>query len=341
MENDRLSRWLGELPKAELHLHLEGAIPHVALWELMEKYGGDPSVPTREALERRFVFRDFAEFIDAWVWKNSFIREYVDFAFVAEAVASDLLRQNILYAEVFYSPGDYARIGLEPGGITEAIRAGLDRVSGVEVALVVDLIRDHGPERGDRVLRSICEVRDLGVVGVGIGGSEAGFPPEPYRRIYAEARRLGFFTSAHAGEAAGPASVRGAIEHLEVDRIGHATRAEEDPAVLELLASRVIPLEICLLSNVKTGVVPSVAAHPVRRYYELGIPLSINTDDPGMFGNSLVNEYRALMSVHGFTPEEVIGLIEQALVSSWLPPGGKEDTLRRFRAGFLSAGKPR
>ena len=199
------------LPKVELHLHLEGAIPLPALWTLVQKYGGHPEVPTMAALEARFRYRDFPHFIEVWVWKNQFLREYDDFTFIAEEVARDLTAQNVLYAEVFYSPGDFRKQGLTPQRITEAIRRGLEQVPEITIALVTDLIRDHGPEQGMITLEATVEVRrDLGVVGVGIGGSEHEFPPEPFLPVYERARSAGFRTSAHAGEAAGPASVWGA-----------------------------------------------------------------------------------------------------------------------------------
>src|SRR5262245_58738518 len=129
-------RWLERLPKVELHLHLEGAIPHEVLWEVMRKYGGDPSVPTREDLARKFVYRDFPHFLDTWTWMNGILREYEDFELVSAAVAGDLARQNVRYAEVFYSPGDFLPAGLEPQRLTEAIRRSLRREPEVEIALV-------------------------------------------------------------------------------------------------------------------------------------------------------------------------------------------------------------
>ena len=161
-------------------------------------------------------------------------------------------------------------------------------------------------------------MRDLGVVGIGIGGSEQRFPPELFEAVYARARELQFFTSAHAGEGAGPESVWGAIRTLNVDRIGHATRAVEDPALVSYLADERVPLELCPLSNVKTGVIDSLEDHPVRQYFELGIPVSLNTDDPAFFGNSLVQELMAAHRVHGFDRREIRELIDSAVATSWL-----------------------
>jgi adenosine deaminase len=320
------------LPKVELHVHLEGSIPIATLWALVCKYGGDSEVPDQQALERRFVYRGFAHFIDTWVWKNGFLREYEDFELVAEAVARDWAAQHIVYSEAFYSPRDFARHGLQTQRLTESIRHGLDRVPQIRVALVADLIRDFGPDVAAETLAEIHEVKDQGVIGVGIGGSEQEFPPEPFAPVFERARRLGFKTSAHAGEAAGPQSVWGAIRALQVDRIGHATRAIEDPALVAYLARHRIPLELCPLSNVCTGAIRDVARHPARQFVDLGIPVSINTDDPKMFGNSLADEYATLVAAGGFSEAEIPGLLAGAVATSWLKDTEKTELLSRLKS---------
>ena len=229
--------WLQRLPKAELHLHLEGAIPLDALWELIIKYGGDTSVPNRGSLKSRLTYSNFPAFIEAWIWKNNFLRTYEDFLFIAEAVAKDLVRQNIIYAEMFFSPSRFTEnTAMTTAGIAEAIRAGLNKVNGCEIWLVPDLVRDHGPENATRTLDEIAELISLGIVGIGAGGSEHLYPPEPFSKVYEKARRLGLKTSIHAGEAAGADRVREVVEFLHVDRIGHTTRTEEYPNLLGLIA---------------------------------------------------------------------------------------------------------
>lgn len=327
-----LTTWLERLPKAELHLHLEGAIPIATLWELIQKYGGDQSVPSQEALRERFVYRDFPHFIQTWIWMCGFLRSYEDFTFIAEAVARDLARQNIRYAEVFCSPGDVGRHGLHTQPLIEAIHRGLARVPEVEIALVPDLVRDRGPEHGARHLAELNEMRDYGVIGIGIGGSEQSYPPEPFAAVYAEARRLGLRTSVHAGEAAGAASVWGAVRTLKADRIGHGTRAIEDAALVEYLAEQQIPIELCPISNVCTAVVPHLAAHPARHYYERGLLVTINTDDPTLFGNSLASEYQALIEQLGFSAADIETLILNAVRASWLPEQRKQQMLAEFQA---------
>lgn len=317
-ESPSLKQKLATLPKVELHLHLEGAIPLPALWELVQKYGGGDEVGDIAGLEDKFQYTDFPHFLDTWSWKNGFLREYEDFSFIAGAVAEDLARQNIVYAESFYSPGDFAEHGLEARKITEAIRSGLrpheDKIS---LNLIADLVRNYGPDRGMKWLHEIAEVRDLGVIGIGIGGSEHEFPPEPYEEVYEQARRFGFRTSAHAGEAAGAESIWGAIKALKVDRIGHGTRAVEDPVLLTYLQAKQIPIECCPISNLRTGVVPSLKEHPVQKFYREGFLVSVNTDDPKMFNTSLEQEYAALVESLDFAWTDIVRLVANAIQSAW------------------------
>lgn len=322
--------WFDQVPKVELHLHLEEAIPHDALWELIQKYGGKSSVPNFQSLIEKFNYRDFPHFLETWSWKNRFLREYEDFTFIAEAVAQDLADQNIYYVEAFYSPSDFLRHGLQTQKLTEAIRSGLSRVPDIQISLVADFCRNNGPENATRIVAELSEVGELGVVGVTIGGSEQNYPPEPFEEAYEEARRSGFHTSAHAGEASGPESVWGAIHSLRVDRIGHGTRAIEDERLVDYIAEQRIPVEICLLSNVKTRVVESIEKHPVRYYFDRGIPVSINTDDPKMFGNSLAEEYHILETRLGFSREEIRTIILQGIEISWLSADRKRELAKTF-----------
>jgi adenosine deaminase len=314
----------------ELHLHLEGAIPLPALWTLVQKYGGEPGLDSLDDLQKRFVYRDFPHFIDTWRWKNQFLREYEDFTFIAEAIARDLVQQNVRYAEAFFSPSDFARHKLEPQPLTVAMRAGLRRVPEIEVALIADVVRDSGPEKAAITLAAVNEVKNEGVIGIGIGGSEQRFPPEPFAEVYHRARALGFHTTAHAGEAAGAESIWGAVRSLEVERIGHGTRAFEDPALLDYLSQYPIPIEMCPLSNVRTGVVAKIEEHPIRQYFERGMWVTVNSDDPKMFNNSLAEEYQLLVERLGFSPAELRDLLTNTIRASWLPEVRKQALIQEF-----------
>lgn len=320
--------WVESLPKVELHLHLEGAIPPDALWTLISKYGGDLTVPTKEDLAAKFNYRDFADFIDVWIWKNNYLREYEDFTFIAEAMARDLRAQNILYAESFFSPSRFSQYGLTTQGLAVAIRQGFSRVPEIKLRLIADLVRDHGPIRGKNTFLEVLEIqKEAGVVGIGIGGSEHLYPPAPFADVYSQARKVGLHTSAHAGEAAGADSVYEAITALNIERVGHAIRAEEKPSVIDLILEKDVALEICPLSNLATGVVKEIDKHPVRRYWERGLKITINTDDPHMFGNSMADELVLLHEKFGFTFKEIRQTIANAIDASWQSDEDKEQLL--------------
>jgi len=334
--NEEFRRWCERMPKVELHLHLEGAIPYWALWELVGKYDNS-SVADLDDLRSRFVYDNFSQFIDAWDWKDDFLREYDDFTFIAKAIAENLVSQNIMYAEVFFAPALFSRRGLSTQGLAAAIRQGLDEVPQAEVSLIVDLVRDTGPARAAETLREAYEAQELGIVGVGLGGSEQRFPARAFGPVYEEARSLGFHTTAHAGEAAGPDSVWQAIEALRVDRIGHGVRAVEDPALMARLRDAQVPVEMCPTSNVSTRVVGSLSEHPVRAFFEAGIMLTVNTDDPQMFNTSLAREYWEIHDWHRFSKDEIRSLIRNAIEAAWLPPGRKampRAELERSRTQF-------
>jgi adenosine deaminase len=318
------------LPKVELHLHLEGAIPLPALWKLIEKYGGDLGTPDERSLAKHFEYADFPHFLQIWSWKNQFLREYEDFTWIAQAVAQDLAKQSVRYAECFFSPTEFAMFNLTPQKIVEAIRAGLDQEPAIEILLIADLVRNSSQSQAARTLAEVNEVRNLGVVGIGIGGPEKDYPPQAFESVYAEARRLGMHTTAHAGEAAGAESIWGALRSLQVQRIGHGTRAYEDPALLDYLRDNNILMEMCPISNLRTKVVPSVEALPIRRFFDHGLRITINTDDPKMFGNCLVDEYRLLEEKFGFSPEEIRSLILNGIKGAWAEDDVKQRIIKEI-----------
>jgi adenosine deaminase len=326
--------WCERIPKVELHLHLEGAIPLPTMWQLIQKYGGNTEIPDIEALKKKFTFTNFPHFIETWIWMTQFLREYEDFTLIGETVARDLAQQNIRYVEAFFSPGDFAVHNMTPQGIAVALRKGLDRVPEIQVALIADLIRDTGPdiEKATNTLHAVNEVRDQGIIGIGLGGSEQLFPAQIFKPVFAEARQLWFHTTAHAGEAAGPESVWAAIESLRVERIGHGIRAIEDPELVKTLAEIHIPLEVCPISNIRTGVVKSIEEHPIRRLYDAGVVVTLNSDDPKMFGNSLALEYATLVEAMIFTKTEIKSLILQGIKSSWLEDTDKQSLIKSFQS---------
>jgi adenosine deaminase len=330
---DKLIEFARKIPKVELHLHLEGAIPLETLLAFIRRAGTEPDVRTVADLRARLAYPDFQGFLERWVWKNQFIAEEEDFEGMAYDVLADLHAQNVPYVEMHYSPGDYVGRGLTSDGITEAVLTGAGRAGrefGIRSAFIVDLFWGTDADVAWGWMEEATPYLGRGVVGLGMGGNEGKSPARERAEVYREARRRGFRLTAHAGEALGPESVRAVIDELDVERIGHGVRAVEDPALLELIRERRIPLEVCVTSNVMTGAYPSAAAHPIRTLFERGLLVTVNSDDPTMFHTTLSDEYLLLLRDLGFTPEDVRTLSLNGVEASFLP----DDDKRRLRSRF-------
>ncbi len=299
-------------PKVELHLHLEGAIPIAAMWQLVQGYG-DPRTHSLEEMRARFTYRDFAHFIETWQWMLPFIRTPDDWTFVARAVAESLAEQGIVYAEASISPTDFRQHELSVAEIATAVRRGLEAVPGTHVNLLVDLVRDTGPEWCGRTLEQAIEVADeAGIVGITIGGSEQAFPPGDYAAVYRRAGEAGLGRSVHAGEAGGPENVWTALRELDVDRIGHGVRAVEDPTLVDHLVAEQVPLEVCPTSNIRTGVVASWDQHPVVELIERGARVTISSDDPTYFDCSVAGDLQRVAELTAFDVERHTGYAVEA-----------------------------
>ena len=330
---NNIDRVIRDMPKTELHIHLEGAIPLETLFTLIQKRGGDPSVSTLEDLQRKLTYTDFEHFISTWTWKNKFIREERDFEEITYQALRTLSQQNVKYVEAFYSPGDFWRHGLSVAAITEYTIKGKEKARrdfGIRSELIIDLVRDHGPNVGMQRLEDVEPYLGKGVIGVGLGGSEQAFPADHYETVYREAKHRGFRLTAHAGEAGGPESIWAAVKKLGCERIGHGVRAAEDPTLVALLRKERIPLEVCMISNVKTGVFESLEAHPIRRYFKDGLMVTVNSDDPTMFNTSITQEYSLLVRKLGFTLEDVKQLTLNGVEASFLPDVDKGSLKSQF-----------
>ena len=324
---------VAKIPKVELHLHVEGAIPLDTMLALIHRKEPTSSIRTTEDLQRWFTFTDFPHFLDLWRWKDTFITSERDFEDIAYQVLRDLHAQNVKYVEAHYAPGGYVEQGHSIRGITEQLIAGKTRAYhdfGIRCELIADLIRAHGPEKGLYYLDEVTPYLGQGVIAIGLGGPEHDFPPEPYQDVYHEARQRGFRLVAHAGEAAGADSIRGALDHLGAERIGHGLRAFEDPELVTLLKERQIPLEMCVISNVKTGVCPSLADHPIRQYFDNGLLVTVNSDDPAMFQTSINHEYEVLVRDFGFTMDELQRINLNSIEATFLSEEEKNDLRNMF-----------
>lgn len=249
-----------------------------------------------EAAGRLFEFRDFPGFLASYLLSGYFVRTPEDFQGLVQAVADELAAQGLRYVEVIVSIPEYRMHGIALEPIVEALSEA-SRRRDIRLRWIVDLVRNLGHEAGLRLLEELLARPPQGWVGITIGGSESDFPPAPFAECFELARANGLKLSAHAGEAAGPESVWDAVRVLRVDRIGHGVRAVEDPRLLDYLAERRIPLEVCPTSNIKTGVFRSLAEHSLPRLVEAGIPVTLNTDDPTFFQTTLAGEFEAARSM--------------------------------------------
>ena len=293
--------FLHELPKAELHLHLEGSVEPETLHEL------DPATPIEE-FRALYRYADFDSFLRAFGAVGKRLRTPEDYGLITRRLLGNLARQNVRYAEIMIAAGVVLWKEQNFAPIFDAIReAAAD--SPVQVRWILDAVRQFGVEQAMQVAQLAAERLDQGVIAFGIGGSEERGPAKWFPDVFAFARRAGLRLTAHAGESMGPQSIWDALE-LGAERIGHGIAAAQDPALMRHLRERDIPLEICISSNLVTGVVARIEDHPVRRLYDAGVPIVLNSDDPAMFRCTLTGEYRLAAEHFGFTEAELAGLAQ-------------------------------
>ena len=290
-----------QLPKAELHLHLEGAVDAETLHEL------DPATPLEE-LRALYRYPDFNAFLKTFGAVVTRLARPEDYALVTHRLLERLAAQNVRYAEIIIAAGVVLWKKQEFGPIFDAIHDAA-RGSPVKVRWILDAVRQFCVEPAWEVARLAAARQDRGVVAIGIGGSEERGPAEWFKDVFAFAKSAGLHLTAHAGESGGPESVWEALV-LGAERIGHGIAAVRDPELLRHLRDRDIPLEISITSNLVTGVVARLEDHPIRALYDAGVPIVLNTDDPAMFGCTLTDEYRLAARAFGFSERELRGIAE-------------------------------
>jgi len=286
-------------PKIELHVHLEGTVRAPTLLEIARRNDYALPADTVEGLADLYRFRDFRHFIEVWILTTNALQHAEDFRQVVVDYAAEAAEHGAVYLEGIFSPAERVRRGCDWEEIYEGFCDGADaarELHGVEIRLTPDIPRGFTMDEARATVEWAARFRDRGVLGVGLGGLEAEYPPEPYAEVFALAKSLGLASVPHAGEAAGAPSVRGALEALGADRIRHGIRAEEDPGLVRELAGRGTVLDVCPFSNLRTGVVASLAEHPLPRLVASGVRCSISTDDPAMFDTDLTRDYEAATS---------------------------------------------
>lgn len=298
-----MSLFLQSLPKAELHLHLEGSIEPETVVEL------DPSL-SLDAVREVYQYNGFPGFLKSYIWVVRRLTEAQHYALITRRLLESLQRQNVLYAEITLSAGVILWKEQNLAEIYQAIRAEAEK-SPVQVYWVFDAVRQFGVEHARIVAERAVEYANDGVVAFGIGGDEEHGPANWFKDVFAYTSRNGLRAVPHAGETVGPESIWDALD-LGADRIGHGIAAVQDQTLMRHLSGHGIPLEVCISSNVCTGVVASLRDHPVRRLYDAGVPLILNTDDPAMFHTTLNGEYEIAAREFGFTEPELRGLAENS-----------------------------
>jgi aminodeoxyfutalosine deaminase len=291
-------------PKIELHVHLEGTVRPATLLQIAHRNDYALPADTVEGLAELYRFRDFRHFVEVWILTTNALQTSEDFRQIVVDYAAEAAAQGAVYLEGIFSPAERVRRGCSWKSVFEGVCDGAQEAAetlGVQVRLTPDITRGFTQDEARATVEWAARYRDRGVVAVGLGGLEADYPPEPYAEVFARARALGLGSVPHAGEVAGAASVRGALEALGADRLRHGIRAEEDPGLVRELAGRGIVLDVCPLSNLRTGAVRSLAEHPLPRLAAAGVLCSISTDDPAMFDTDLGRDYEAATSL-GLSP---------------------------------------
>src|SRR3954471_14652610 len=319
-------------PKIELHVHLEGTVRAATLLEIAKRNDYPLPADTVEGLAELYRFTDFRHFIEVWILTTNALRTEEDYRQIVVDYAAEAASHGAVYLEGIFSPAERVRRGHSWQETFEGVCNGAQEareLHGVEVRLTPDIPRGFTQEEARPTVDWCARYLDRGVVAVGLGGLEAEFPPEPYEAVFRHAKSLGLGAVPHAGEVAGAASVRGALESLDADRLRHGIRAEEDPGLVRELAARGTVLDVCPLSNLRTGSVAHLHDHPLPRLAAAGVLCSISTDDPAMFDTDLSREYEAATSF-GLDPRSFY----DAGLAGALCDGETKERLRQIRDSF-------
>jgi aminodeoxyfutalosine deaminase len=343
------SAFILSLPKAELHLHLEGTVDPATLAELSRRHPTPLSttnnrytnvadsgrVFTEEEARDLYQYKDFTGFLLAFKAVTERLRTAEDYELVAYRMMQKLHAQNVLHAEVYVSVGVIHWRGGEFAPLFEGLERGRkrgERDFGISLYWIFDAVRHFGVEGAERVLEQTLTLRKGSdrIIGIGLGGDERRAPPELFREVHARARSEGLRTTIHAGETVGPESVWSALRELKADRIGHGLRAADDLELVAHLAERQVPVEACISSNVLTGCCPSAGEHSARKLFDAGVLVTLNTDDPDMFRTTLVREYEIARDALGFSGDELRELAMNSFRASFLPDAKKREFLAKF-----------
>ncbi len=337
-----------QLPKAELHVHLEGCLTPELIVELAARHGEKLE---RRSVEARYETKTFAEFLELFKWATLYLREPEDYARLAEAAALRMTEENCVYAEITLSAGVMLLRKQNAERNFAAIRERVARATaaaerGLRIQWIFDAVRQFGAEKAMDVARLAAEMKSEGVTAFGLGGDEESLPAADFRKVYDYAEGKGLHRVVHAGEMGGAEAVRDAIEILGAERIGHGIASIRDEKLMELLIARDIPLEICPKSNVCAGALSKLLGvtdariehHPLREFIARGVPVTLSTDDPAMFNTCLNDSYRAAMDKMGLSAAQMVDLAEASFRHSFLRDDEKRNMIADFRAETVRLG---
>ncbi|MEV7263171.1 adenosine deaminase [Micromonospora aurantiaca] len=338
-----LPTFIAGLPKVELHVHHVGSASPRIVAELAARHEGRSPVPADpEALADYFAFRDFAHFIEVYLSVVDLIRDADDVWLLTHEVARELARQQVRYAELTVTPYSHVNRGIPAPAFCEAIEDARKRAEadfGIALRWCFDIPGEAGLPAAEQTLRIALDERPDGLISFGLGGPEIGVPRPQFKPWFDQARAAGLRSVPHAGETTGPETIWDALRELGAERIGHGISAAQDPALLTHLAERRIPLEISPTSNVRTRAVPSLDAHPLPRLVEAGVPVSINSDDPPMFGTTLNDEYAVAARLLRLGPDGVAALAREAVAAAFLTPAEQARITAEIDAYLASAAR--
>ncbi|MDG4824365.1 adenosine deaminase [Asanoa sp. WMMD1127] len=322
-----LAAFIAGLPKVELHVHHVGSASPRIVAELAARHAGSTPVPTDiDELASYFEFRDFGHFIEVYLSVVDLIREPEDVRILTYEVARELARQQVRYAELTVTPYSSVRRGMPAPEFCAAIedaRLAAEKELGVVLRWCFDIPGEAGLPSAEETLRIALDERPDGLVSFGLGGPEVGVPRPQFKPYFEKARAAGLRLVPHAGETTGPETVWDAVRELGAERIGHGISAAQDPALMAHLAAEGIPLEVCPTSNVRTRAVASLAEHPLPTLVAAGVPVTINSDDPPMFGTTLNDEYAVAARLLDLDASGLARLAVAAVDASFLPAGEK------------------
>ncbi|MFI7078819.1 adenosine deaminase [Micromonospora sp. NPDC049903] len=335
-----LRTFIAGLPKVELHVHHVGSASPRIVAELAARHEGRTPVPADpELLADYFVFRDFAHFIELYLSVVDLVRDQEDVWILTHEVARELARQQVRYAELTVTPYSHVSRGIPAPAFCEAIEDARKRAAadfGIELRWCFDIPGEAGLPAAEETLRISLDERPDGLVSFGLGGPEIGVPRPQFKPYFDQARAAGLHSVPHAGETTGPQTVWDALRELGAERIGHGISAAQEPELLAYLAERQIAMEVCPTSNVRTRAVAAIEEHPLPTLVKAGLLVTINSDDPPMFGTTLDDEYAVAARLLDAGPEQVAALARNAVTASFLDPAGKQRIIEEIDA-YLAA----